>query len=498
MNIKKTILLVSAAILLLSLFLGSCQTGSEKDDDKNTGNPEQAETAGDQKEANIYPDLEAKDFGGYEFTFLSRLNSNWFTEEWDHRDLFSEKINGEIINDAIFNRNKKIEEKYNIKINEIAVQYDQFIPKVSQAVKAGDDIYDTLCTHLVSEIATLAQGGNIIDLFSMPVIDFAKPWWNQGGIKDLSIARKLFILPGDLFILGNDSMEAMIFNKSVLKENALENPYEIVKAGEWTFDKLIIMIKGVSKDLNGDGKMDPKDDMFGCLLQADTDLSFIVSGGEKICAKDENDYPVITFGSDKCYRITEAVSALMLDTDNVVNLHRLGELGYPTQIQMMEENRALFSWVRMRVVESLRGMEMDFGIIPLPKLDNTQEKYITHMNPYTGVGVSITPVASNLERTGMILEDLCAESKYTLQPAYYEINLRGKFVRDDDSYEMLDIILSNTAYDIGYIYDFGGFANTILFFGTNKKTEYASTFEKMEPKMQIDIDKTIEMYEKIN
>jgi hypothetical protein len=165
---------------------------------------------------------------------------------------------------------------------------------------------------------------------------------------------------------------------------------------------------------------------------------------------------------------------------------------------MMEENRALFSWIRMRIVERLRAMETDFGIIPLPKLDAQQENYYTHNNPHTGAGISIPRSNKNLERTGMILEDLSAESRYTLQPAYYELNLRGKFVRDDDSQEMLDIILSNTAYDIGYIYDFGGFAMSIIHYGRDRKTEYVSTYERFEPRMQSDIEKMIETYENLD
>jgi hypothetical protein len=165
---------------------------------------------------------------------------------------------------------------------------------------------------------------------------------------------------------------------------------------------------------------------------------------------------------------------------------------------MMEENRALFSWIRMRIVERLRGMETDFGILPLPKLDAAQPDYITHMNPHTGAGIVIPRTAADLERTGMILEDLSAESRYTLQPAYYELNLQGKFMRDEESREMLDIILANTAYDIGYIYDFGNFAMTIVWYGRDVRTNHASQFERMEPRMARDIERTIEAYENID
>ena len=499
-NIKITVLVLAMCLVFASCSSGGADQGGG--DAETTETTEQSDTQNDGETATerIYPDLAAVDYGGHEFTFLARTINHADWAEWDHRDLYAEELNGDVINDAVFNRNKKIEEKYNIAIKQIIVENPQVEALLLKSVKAGDDIYDVVCPHFV-QFPAVAQAGNYVDFFSVPCLDLTRPWWNQGIIRDLSIIGKLFIMQGDLLILDNDAMEAMIFNKKLHRENELENLYDTVKKGEWTFDKLISMSKGISKDLNGDGKMYIKDDLFGCILQSAVSNSFIVSGGEKICGKDENDYPIITFGSERCYRIMDAISELMLDEDNVVNLHRYeGKFPvYDEQVKMMEENRALFSWIRMRIVERLRGMETDFGILPLPKLDKNQPKYITHNDPHAGVGLSIPVTASDLERTGTILEDLAAESRYTLQPAYYEINLRGKFTRDDESQEMLDIILGSSAYDIGYVYDFGNFAmGTILHSGRDKKSEFASPFEKARDKMQRDIDKTVAAYEKLD
>ena len=496
---------IIAIMLIMSLsfiLISSCQSNdgnasNDSNTDNNINNPNQVdidEEIQEQEEERLYPDLEPVDFENYEFRFLTRTINDIDWAEWDHRDLYAEEETGDIINDAVYARNRKIEEKYNITITETIVA--DFGGTVRNTVRAGDDVYDVVLPHLV-EVMSLAQDGNFVNMFNVPHIDLEKPWWDQGGIRDLSVGNRLFVLQGDLLIMDNDAMEAMIFNKELLRDTGLESPYEIVKRGEWTFDKLIEMSRGVSRDLNGDGVMFIRDDRFGCILQSDTDLSFLVSGGEKIVSKDANDYPMITFGSERSFRIMEKVSELMLDDDNVVQLHRYyGQFGiYDEQVKMMEEDRALFSWIRMRIVERLRAMETDFGIIPLPKLDTNQPNYITHNNPHTGAAIAIPVTASNLERTGMILEDLSAESRYTLRPAYYEVNLRGKFVRDDDSQEMLDIILNNTAHDIGYIYDFGGFAMSIIHYGRDRRADYASAFERMQERMLRDIERMIERYE---
>ena len=503
--LKPMLYIMIACMLCILITACGGDSGSGDNNDGNTNNTNQEDIKDDKAEEiepaeeKIYPDLEPADFGEYEFTFLTRTINDADWAEWNHRDLYAEEITGDSINDAVYNRNKKIEEKYNVRFNQITLENPHVTTRITQAVKAGDDIYDAVGIHVI-QFAPLAQSGNFVDLFAVPHIDLEKPWWDRGSVRDLSIIGKLFLVQGDLLIMDNDAMEAMIFNKRLHQDHALENLYDIVKRGEWTFDTLLRMSKGVAQDLNGDGEMWIKDDRFGCILQADTGPSFLVSGGEKMASKDANDYPVIAFGSERSFRITDYLTELMLDEENVVHLHRYeGQFGiYDEQVKMMEEDRALFSWIRMRIVERLRGMETDFGILPLPKLDAAQEHYYTHNNPHTGVAIAIPITASNLERTGMILEDLSAESRYTLQPAYYEVNLRGKYARDDESQEMLDIILTNTAHDIGYIYNFGNLAEPILRNGQNKKDDYASAFEKVQVRMEKDIEKLIESYEKLD
>jgi len=505
-SFKKSLTVLLFILLVLSLLV-SCQSGGGADSDKDKDGDDnniQADIQNDgedgdkQPEERVYPNLEAADFGGYEFLVLTRtvFGADW--AEWDHRDIYAEELNSDVINDAVFNRNKKIEEKYNIEIKDRVLSD---VPAViSRAVKVDDDVYDLVAPHN-NEMPAMASAGNLVDLFKVPYLDLESPWWDRGTVRDLSIMHKLFMIQGDLLIIDNDAMEAMIFNKNLLQENELESPYDIVKRGEWTFEKLTEMSRNVSKDLNGDGQMYIKDDLFGLILQRDTSPSFIVSAGEKICAKDENDYPIITFGTERHYRIMEAITELMLDEENVVHLHRYeGQFGiYDEQVKMFQEDRALFSWIRMRIVERLRGMETDFGILPCPKLDASQENYYTRNNPHTGAGIAIPVTASDLARTGMILEDLCAESRYTLQPAYYEINLKGKYARDEDSREMLDIILQNTAHDIGDVYNFGEFGKgAISQNGQNRKADYVSDFEKAYDRIQRDIDKVIAAYEKLD
>ena len=92
-------------------------------------------------------------------------------------------------------------------------------------------------------------------------------------------------------------------------------------------------------------------------------------------------------------------------------------------------------------------METDFGILPYPMWDESQDGYISRIE---GCVVPLIPLTNtDLDSTGAILEALASASPDTSVAAYYDIALTGKVTRDEDSVEMLDIIYSRRIYDYG-------------------------------------------------
>jgi hypothetical protein len=92
-------------------------------------------------------------------------------------------------------------------------------------------------------------------------------------------------------------------------------------------------------------------------------------------------------------------------------------------------------------------MEVEFGIIPYPKYDEAQPNYVSRVEYYMAMQVPVTN--PDLERAGVMLEALNGESAKTIIPAYYEIALKSKYARDDDSAQMLDLIFNTLVVDIG-------------------------------------------------
>jgi len=504
---KKFISLLSIISLLLSAalisgILISCGSNSpanmENTDNNISADNQDGEQSGDENktDARIEPELPEMDFGGYAFTFLAHLYDG---DDWVSTvplEILAEEEMGEPVNDAVFKRNLKIKEKYNIDIKMVAVSDESGTMK--KAVAAGDDVYDA-AVMFNNNIPGIVTAGVLTNIANLPYIDLSKPWWDPAA-NSMSIDNKNYLLAGDLLILDNEATNAMLFNKDLIADLGLEMPYKLAGEGKWTMDRLNEYIKGAAADLNGDGKITPEDDRWGLIAFNDTLHAFLVAGGGALAVKDENDLPQIDFTSQRNLAVIEKSMDIMYNADDVLNVQSRTASADWSKIfyGAFEENRALFMWIRMRVVEKYRGMEANFGIIPMPKFDEAQENYCSVVNPYTGVMLGVPKSASEFERISIILEALAAESKYTLQPAYYDIVLQRKYARDEESSEMLDIIFNSRVYDIGSVYSFGNVFLDFIALCNRSDRNIASYYDKNIGKMERAIDKVVDTLESMD
>ncbi|MCL1859261.1 MAG: extracellular solute-binding protein [Oscillospiraceae bacterium] len=514
---KKIILLMLIAAIIAGILIscgGNAQNSPDNNNDNKNGNEnnenaennQESDQPGDDNtpaDARIEPDLPSDaDFGGYTFTFLTHLYEG---ADWVGPlpiEIISEEENSEPINDAVFKRNLKIMEKYNINIDMIGIADER--NAMNKAVKSGDDVYDAaiMFNNNVPGIVTAELLTNIENL---PYIDLDKPWWDP-AVNAMSIDHKNYLLAGDLLILDNEATNVLLFNKDLMGDLGIDLPYNLVKEGKWTFDVMNDMIKDTASDLNGDGQMTAYEDRWGFATYNDTFHALLVSGGGALAVKDKDDIPYMDFASEKNLAVLEKVMNLLYNPEYVLNAQAPpkggsgGDLtkGDEIHVKGFEENRILFMWTRMRFVEFFRGMEANFGIIPLPKFDEAQEKYYSVVNPYTGVLLGVPKSASDLDRVSIILEALSAESRYTLQPAYYDVVLTRKYVRDEESEEMLDIIFNSRVYDIGSVYSFGNVFIDFINLAAKNDRNIISYYDKKIGAMEKAIDKIVNIFQSMD
>ena len=410
---------------------------------------------------------------------------------WSQRDFGAEEETGDNINDAVYKRNSLAADKFNCSIVENK-QLD--VPAlVKKLVRSGDSSMDAVTVRL-RNLGDLASAGNLVEFSDLPHIDLSKPWWDQNCVKDLSIAKKVFGVASEMTLMDKDSTSAMVFNKKLQADYGLENLYGLVGEGKWTLDKLLELSKAVSVDLDGNGIKDDKD-AYGLLYQRDTMTSFLSGCGEFVGGKDENDLPVMTLNTPKALEVLDKLYDILYDEKYCFHVMKYFDgtsVGFTEGMNaIFQADRALFMWIRMADVENLRTMDTDFGILPIPKYDEKQERYLQTVNPYVGVVTSVPKCAKSIENSSAVLEYLAYESKYILQPAYYEVVLSTKIARDEESNRMLDIIFANRAYDIGDVFDFGAIGSDVINMSMTYDRNIVSKYEKKESAALKAIDKLV-------
>ncbi|MCR5783843.1 MAG: hypothetical protein K6G90_14045 [Clostridia bacterium] len=148
------------------------------------------------------------------------------------------------------------------------------------------------------------------------------------------------------------------------------------------------------------------------------------------------------------------------------------------------------------MLEARNDKDRDFGILPEPKYDDSQDHYSTYAFPfYPLLSVPVSVKGDKLSMTGFIIEALAAESYKTLTPAFYEKALSAKYVRDEYSFEMLNIILRSRIYDPLYFYNWGGsFRDSLVNMLTGNKKTLSSYYAKGSKALNNSLKKVYEKF----
>ena len=488
---KKRLLLMFLSVCVSMLpLLYSCGSGGSKTDvntaTQNSDNNTSDTTVQETTEQLATPDLTSGDYNGYKFRFLTR-GPSW--NEWKTADIYAENETGDTINDAVYKRNSILEDKFNIAISETGVSDPA--GDARKSIKSGDDAYDSVVGGM-NDLIKLSQEGLVLDLSKIPHINLSNPWWDQKAVNELELGGKLFCATGDLFIADKDATWVMMFNKKLVQDYQLEDPYSLVRSGQWTMDKFDGIIKNVSTDLNGSGKMD-ENDLYGFSTHEYSSWGFLYGAGIKIAEKDSTGYPALVMNTPITGTVMEKTVQIM---KNGIYTYCVPVGDWAKALQVFEDDRAVFYGEVLQCAIRLRPMVSNFGLIPYPKYDASQTEYPCMVNA-TGTVVCVPATCGDADRTGTILENMSYLSRIYLKPAYYDVALKGKFMRDDESSEMLDLIMRQRVFDLGYIFDWGTLGSAYDAAVLKGNSDFTSLYDKYESKAQDAIAKLVETYQKL-
>ena len=470
---KKTVSLL-LAIAMLCAGLAGCSAPAAEEPGANGAaaavSPEPGAEADVPEETEGFSDgLEDRDFGGRVYTVLYR-------DEAEHlREITAEELTGDVINDAVFNRTAKIQERFNMELGLFPVSEGNLNNTFSNAVSAGDRSFDVGFQHMILT-ASLAASGVTLNWYKMPHLDFEKPWWTS-AVRELTVNGVMYVTASDYCMNTFEMTWCLIFSKQMLADlNKEESPYDLVREGRWTLDAYYNMVKDVSNDANGDGKMTAKD-TFGINSYGSPWLASVSNYwwacGESISKFDDNGEPYFAMDNEKTYLIFDKMYALLVNDDIAYMDQTSGKK------MIFWEGQALFASMMVRDVEVNRDKDLSYGLVPYPKYDELQEKYLTQVDGHASVmAVPVTLTDDDADFVGTMIEAFSAAAYGEVIPAYYETAMQTKFAQDETMPVMLELIREGRVFNFGYVYDPAInrdiLVNLILSKGTDLASKFAS------------------------
>ena len=406
------------------------------------------------------------------------------------------EYSGDIVDDAIYERNRMIEDRLNVIIEPVPVGTDTSTnaAAVRSSVMAGSDDYDIISG---SQWLILPQAleGLYQNLIDNKYIDLTQPWWWSDYIDELRIGdNAYYFLNGDLSLTSIQNMSCIFFNKVMIETvgTTADELYQLVLDGDWTYDELNEYARLAYRDVNGNSQYD-ESDTYGFYVRVDTEPDhFTYTAGNVMCTRDSNGIPSLNVN-------TEYFIGYM---EELYNLYYNNEGVYITDDETLMINRfaedgSLFLINRFVAANNLRDMKSEYGIIPFPKYSEDQEYSSLVHDSSTIFAIPVT--VTHYDEISATLEALCAQSYRTVIPAYYEMALKTKYVSDSTSGEIIDMIKNAAKTDFVYAYNYAlNGAGLICRTMINKKTtDFASTWASIEAGAEQGLEELIELYEQL-
>ncbi len=484
---KKNLLALLLAAAMIAPALTACGNGegAETDHADTSAAPVETETE------RIYADdiADDVDFDGATVKFM------W----WAENEEFADEQNGEVVNDAMFDRDMSVETRLNVNIENIGESYtwdtkDVYLGKIRSSVMANDGAYD-VASGQYATLPGLVPEGNFTDMTSLPYLDFSKPYWVQQLIEETSIGGKLYLASGDITTMTISTVFCILYNETLRENLGVEPLTELAVSGNWTRDKMMEAITGTYADLDGDN-MPSAGDRYGIAFTDDNTLTPFIQAFDLQITTMKDGYPELSFNNEKVISVAEFMADLIYRTpESMVDLLVLENFTGGEIASNMLGGNILFYVGTFNNAQMMTEMDDEFGLLPLPKWDENQDKYRTALGESNTL-FGILASCANKDATAAALEMMAAESYRLVSPALYEITLKTRYAADSEMSRMFDLIRDGVTFNFGSIYTFD-LNRLCVFFKETIALEkgWASTWAAQEDATKAAID---EFFDKVS
>ncbi len=438
-----------------------------------------AETTADRSAVDDLPEL---DYDGSSFHVRSVTY-----DPQSYLTLFDlEEQSGDVVQDALYMRNRIIEERLNIVFVSSEDTYTENYKMLNSVALAGDSSFDLIqCINRESFAAALK--GYILTVNKLPYLDLIKSYYAHDVNEQMSIGGVLFFAYSDECVHMFETTMMFMFNKDLISDFGLASPYELTDSGKWTFAVMQEYALTAAADLDGDGVMNQTADRYGLLSSLDFYFpTFWIAAGENSIEKDRDDIPYFNALGNERFTNALEFSISMKAAEGAVWLNN----DRPLTVKKFMEGGGLFCLTTVGRMNLAREMESDFGIVPFPKYDEAQDRYY---NRVIDGWLHVVPIScADGERASAVMEALAYETSVTVIPSYYGKAVQQKMLRDEESIEMLELIRRSRVMDLGDVPWMDNVRNIYVSAVQNGQSTVASLTESKSSSVQAKIDEAVE------
>lgn len=451
MKIKLASLLLLISLIFSLVSLAACQNSRDDDggETDDIGKADSSAPADPTSEGKSYLEKALEDLNGTsvekkEFKILSPSPGKHFygTAGTEENEVFYAEPSDNPLPNAIYKRNMKVYDSLGVEIVPVWAGDTGDISNIVRTNDAAGDkeYYDVILTRLDHSISN-ASNGYLLNFSDIATIDLEHEWWDKYIIDTFTIYDDhLYVLSGDLNYYDDYAVQIMYFNKDLAASSGAGDLYQLVRDGNWTVDKMVEMAANASYDENANGEYEPGADIIGIGDNYDAVVHYAYCYGLKLSENDEDGVPTVVWANDQNTSYIDEIYTIFTDD---------GIASTSASSAYFSNGKFLFYGEMLGSITTFREMEDDFGILPMPKGNSSMKRYNAYVsNGWTTV-YSIPSVFTPAEAfdTGIILECLSAASKDDVTPALYDQLLQSKYIRDEESKEMLSYILDSKVYD---------------------------------------------------
>lgn len=407
------------------------------------------------------------------------------------------ELTGDVVLDAMVNRNITVEERLGVKFNWIigSDDWNGFPNAVKTALLAGASDYDFVVEEN-SRLFEQSVQGFYYDLATKPYIDLSQPWWYNDLMEQSSLDNnKRYFLAGDICLTTLLGASAMYFNKPLFIDHFGDTQalYDTVLEGKWTYDVFMQYCRDIATDVNGDGVYDDSDLLGFRYSQWGIPNYLSMSIGLDYITRDADGFPVLDIYNEESIKWADTLYRLLYTE----NMSAEGATG-----QTFLDEKSLFYPGMFSTANDLRQADFDYGILPYPKLEESFS-YYSGAAPANGcgIGVPVSAPAEKLDAVYASIEALCAESYRKVTPAWYDTALKVKYADAAIDAEMIDLIYDNIKSPFIMMADKAigtGSIFTNAVYGSKSEGTFASYWEKNGKNLETKLSGIIEKYKELD